>query len=339
MNSFSTSRDTLEFLKHYPDLGEGLEFMQSQAPKVDARTLAPASWPENPQLEWCPPGHGDLYPSLLGSGSLDRLLAGNLKYAFVSNSDNLGATLEPALLTYFAESKKSFLMEVAERTPSDRKGGHLAERNGRLLLREFAQCPEEDGKSFQDISKHRFFNTNSLWLRLDHLKELLARHGGFIPLPLIKNRKTVDPRNKNSPEVFQLESAMGAAIETFENSAAIVVPRSRFAPVKTTSDLLGLRSDAYRLTEDWRLVVDGAQGSQPPTIELDPNHYRLVDQLDRATANGVPSLKQCVKLAVAGPVQFNSKNIFRGNVSIRNNASTFHSLPPGEYADSDLVLS
>jgi UDP-N-acetylglucosamine pyrophosphorylase len=336
MNSFSTSRDTLDFLKKYPDLGDdtSLELMQSQVPKVNAKTLRPVDWPDNRQLEWCPPGHGDLYPSLLGSGRLDRLLAAGVIYAFVSNSDNLGASLDLGLLTYFAESGQSFLMEVARRTASDRKGGHLAERNGRLLLRESAQCPEQDAAAFQDIGRHRFFNTNSIWIRLDRLQELMSAQGGFKALPVIRNAKTVDPRNKNSPPVIQLESAMGAAIECFDKSGAIVVPRARFAPVKTTGDLLALRSDAYRITPDWRLVLDRGEDAEPPAIDLDQNHYKLVDQLDARLKGGAPSLKHCRQLTVRGPVNFSSGNAFYGAVTIRNNGPEAKPLPPGEYRDS-----
>src|SRR5437016_6553695 len=128
---------------------------------------------------------------MLGSGWLERLLSEGINFHFVSNSDNLGATLDLVLLNYFAGLDKPFLMEVAERTASDRKGGHLARRNGKLLLRESAQCPESDLPAFQDIERHRFFNTNNLWVRLDHLKTLLDSTGGFIPLALIKNAKTV----------------------------------------------------------------------------------------------------------------------------------------------------
>ena len=318
MNSFSTSRDTLEFLKKYPALGDaaGLEVMQSAVPKVDAATLRPASWPAQPELEWCPPGHGDLYPSLLGSGWLDRLLAAGVKYLFVSNSDNLGASLDLDLLAYFANSGLSFMMEVCERTASDRKGGHLAQREGHLLLRESAQCPEADTEAFQDVKRHRFFNTNNLWLRLDELKKLLEKNGGFIPLPVIKNVKTIDPRDKKSPKVFQLETAMGAAIECFERSGALIVPRTRFAPVKTTGDLLAMRSDAYTVTPDWRLELAPECHGTPPNIELDAEHYKMVDQLDAALAGGVPSLKQCRELKVNGAHQFNSSEVFVGNVTL-----------------------
>ena len=167
---------------------------------------------------------------------LDRLLKEGYLYLFVSNSDNLGATMDPALLNWFAGSDMPFLMEVTTRTSADRKGGHLAKRksDGQLLLRESAQCPEEDMDVFQDINRHRYFNTNNLWLRLDDLAEGLRRNGGLLPLPVITNQKTVDPRDKKSPAVYQLETAMGAAIGCFSGAGAVVVPRTRFAPVKTT---------------------------------------------------------------------------------------------------------
>jgi UDP-N-acetylglucosamine pyrophosphorylase len=341
MNSYSTSSDTLDFLRSYPELGEPdrLELMQSQVPKVDAQTLRPVSWPANPQFEWCPPGHGDIYPSLLGAGLLEKWLTEGKKYLFVSNSDNLGASLDLRILSYFAASGKPFLMEVAERTTSDSKGGHLARRDERLLLRESAQCPPADQPAFQDIRKHRFFNTNNLWIRLDSLKEILRMHDGFIPLPLIKNQKTVDPRDRNSRPVFQLETAMGAAIQCFTNAGALVVPRKRFAPVKTTSDLLALRSDAYRVTEDWRLILERPDGQPPPAIDLDPNYYKLVDQLDEKLVGGVPSLKNCQQLTIRGPVSFNAANVFQGKVSITNPSSEPLQLPAGIYSGCSKILA
>ena len=339
MNSFSTSEPTLAALAKHPALGEpkSVELMQNFVPKIDLATLRPASWAANPQLDWCPPGHGDLFPSLLGSGLLKRLLDDGVKYMFVSNSDNLGASLDLHLLGYFAKSNQPFLMEVCERTAADRKGGHLAQRNGQLLLRESAQCPSADEASFQDITRHRFFNTNNLWVRLDILAEVLKKHDGIVPLPMIKNTKTVDPRDANSPKVVQLETAMGAAIECFEKAGAIVVPRSRFAPVKTCSDLLAIRSDAYEITPDWRIELRAERKGQPPTLDLDSKHYKLVDQLDSLTAGGAPSLLNCESLTVKGAVQFSSKNVFRGKVSITNSESVAKALPAGEYTNKTLT--
>ncbi len=318
LNSFSTSEDTLAHLAKYPELGDPktLELLQNKVPKIDASTLAPVSWPANPEQEWCPPGHGDLYPAILGSGLLEQLLKEGYRYLFVSNSDNLGATLDPGLLAWFAESNQPFVMEVTTRTAADRKGGHLARRvsDDRFLLRESAQCPDSDMDAFQDIDLHRYFNTNNLWLRLDYLAEALQANGGLLPLPVIKNKKTVDPRDKKSPAVFQLETAMGAAIECFEGSGAVVVPRTRFAPVKTTSDLLALRSDAYVISEDGRAELAPERKGVPPEIILDGDHFKLVDQLDTALVDGVPSLIGCRRLEVRGPVRFSSMQVFQGDV-------------------------
>ena len=341
MNSFSTSAQTLQHLEKYR--AEGLsesgevELMQNQVPKIDAASLDPVVWSADPDLEWCPPGHGDLYPALVGSGWLDRLLAEGVKYAFVSNSDNLGAILDPAILRHFADSGSPFLMEVTRRTAADRKGGHLAVRraDARLLLREVAQCPAEDMEAFQDIERHRYFNTNSLWLRLDLLKEQLEADAGVLPLPMIRNQKTVDPRDKSSTPVIQLEIAMGAAIECFEGAAAIEVPRSRFAPVKTTGDLLALRSDAYEVLADGQVRLVAARNGVPPVIVLS-DEYKLVDQID---AIGSPSLRGCHLLKISGPVQFESGVAIEGDVEIRNASGGLRMVPAGVYRDQILDLS
>ncbi|NWK54388.1 UTP--glucose-1-phosphate uridylyltransferase [Verrucomicrobiaceae bacterium N1E253] len=340
MNSFSTSEDTLEHMEAYQenDLAgaESVEMMQNQIPKIDVNSMLPVDWEKNPSLEWCPPGHGDLYAALAGSGWLDALLAGGVKYAFVSNSDNLGAILDANLLRYFAESGKPFLMEATRRTEADKKGGHLAVRSSdeQLLLREVAQCPEEDLEQFQDVSKHQYFNTNSLWIRLDVLKELLEKENGVLPLPMIKNTKTVDPRDKQSTQVYQLETAMGAAIESFPGSGAICVPRSRFAPVKTTSDLFALRSDAYERTEDGRIALVAERDGKPPVIDLS-DEYKLVDSLEGL---GMPSLVQAGKLTVQGPVRFADGVTIVGNVSFINESGETKWVAGGKYTDEEVTL-
>ena len=336
MNSFSTSADTLGHLARYSANGladpREVELMQNQIPKIDAETLQPVEWPADPDLEWCPPGHGDLFPALVGSGWLDRLLAEGVVYAFVSNSDNLGAVLDPVLLRHFADSGAPFLMEVTRRTAADRKGGHLAVRtsDGRLLLREVAQCPDEDSGAFQDIDRHRYFNTNSLWLRLDLLKAQLAADSGVLPLPMIRNRKTVDPRDKKSPAVIQLETAMGAAIECFAGAAAIEVPRSRFAPVKSTADLLALRSDAYEVLPDGRVRLHPDRAGQPPVVTLSDD-YKLVDQL---APLGVPGLLRCRSLTVSGPLRFLPGVVIEGDVAFSNTGADPRDVAPGIYRDT-----
>jgi UDP-N-acetylglucosamine pyrophosphorylase len=338
MDSFNTSGDTLAHMRKYAADGlsdaSEVELMQNQVPKIDARTLAPVEWPANPELEWCPPGHGDLFPALVGSGWLERLLAEGVRYAFVSNSDNLGAVVDAGLLRYFAASGAPFLMEVTRRTEADRKGGHLAVRkaDGRLLLREVAQCPDGDLNDFQDIARHRYFNTNSLWLRLDLLKERLEADRGVLPLPMIQNRKTVDPRDPSSTPVIQLEVAMGAAIECFEGSQAIEVPRSRFAPVKTTGDLLALRSDAYEIDAGGQVKLRPERNGIPPVVALGGD-FKMVDSLDRL---GVPGLLGCRSLAVDGPVSFDSGVVIEGDVTIRNAGPECQRVAAGVYRDQEI---
>lgn len=255
MNSFRTDRDSLDALNVHrlDNRGIPLSFLQHQVPKVLKESLAPASFPDDPELAWCPPGHGDLYPALVTSGALQSLISAEIDYLFVSNADNLGATIDSSLLDYFAGNGLDFMMEAADRTSDDRKGGHLALRGGALTLREVAQCPEIDKPSFQDTSVHRFFNTNNIWINVPRLAEMMAREKNYLGLPLIRNLKTLDPNDSTTPQVYQLETAMGAAIEVFEKAAAVRVSRARFAPVKTQADLDRVRSDEYELTADFRL--------------------------------------------------------------------------------------
>ena len=320
MDSFHTRDDSLAALARHEGIEADvpLDFVQNKEPKLLAGDLTPATWPADPDLEWCPPGHGDLYTALVTSGMLERLLDRGYEYAFVSNSDNLGAVLDPRILAWFAAQRIPFLMEVADRTPADRKGGHLAARasDGQLVLREIAQTPQEDRDAFQDVSRHRFFNTNTLWVDLRALARVLEARDNVLGLPMIVNRKTVDPADASTPEVLQLETAMGAAISVFEGARALRVPRERFAPVKTTNDLLALRSDCYELTADARIVpVPGLDGGLP-LVDLDPAHYKLVPDFEARFPAGAPSLVDCERLAVRGDVTFGAGVVVRGDVTV-----------------------
>lgn len=344
MNSFSTSEDTLNFFKkNYPDLAaeDGLEMLQNKVPKLDATTFEPAVSASNKDNEWCPPGHGDLYAALVGSGRLDELLKAGYKYMFVSNSDNLGATLDLSILAHFATSKAPFMMECCKRTENDKKGGHLATRKSdkRLILRESAMCADEDEKDFQDITKHRYFNTNNLWIQLEQLKKIVDKNGGFIPLPMIKNKKTVDPKDDSSQKVVQLETAMGAAIESFDGATAICIPRTRFAPVKKCNDLMLLRSDAYIVTDDFRAVLNPECGGSAPIISLDSKKYKLVGNFDAMTKGGIPSLVKCDRLTIKGKVNMSSKIEFVGDVKIVNGSDSAKNAPNRKIENEEIDLT
>ncbi len=322
MNSFSTRDETLAALARHPELAEGqdvpLDFVQHKEPKLLASDLTPVSWPPDPELEWAPPGHGDLYTALVTSGMLESLLGGGYTHAFVSNIDNLGAVLEPRILAWMDAERAPFVMEVAARTPSDRKGGHLAARRdgGGLVLREIAQTPEEDLDSFQDVGRWRYFNTNTLWVDLRALAELLRARDNVLGLPMIVNHKTVDPTDSDSPEVIQIETAMGAAVGVFEGAGALRVERTRFAPVKTTNDLLALRSDAYVLTDEAHVVLNPRRGGRGVFVDLDPRYYKLVADFEERFPAGPPSLVECDRFVVRGDVRFGRGVVARGAVEL-----------------------
>jgi UTP--glucose-1-phosphate uridylyltransferase len=322
MHSFATRDDSLAALERHPEVASDvpLDFLQNKVPKIAADDLQPVSWPRDPALEWAPPGHGDLYTALVTSGMLETLLGRGYRYAFVSNSDNLGAVLDPRILSWVAREEVPFAMEVAGRTEADRKGGHIARRRGDgLVLRETAQTPEEDLEALQDVGRHRYVNTNNLWVDLEALRATLDAREGVLGLPIIVNRKTVDPTDSDSPAVVQLETAMGAAVGVFDGARALHVPRRRFAPVKTTNDLLALRSDAYVLGDDYRVEL-APRREEPPVIDLDPDYYKLVGDFEPRFAAGPPSLVECERLAVTGDVTFGRGVVVRGAVTVRGPA-------------------
>ncbi len=318
MNSFRTSQDTMAALSRYEDLpvaGLPLEFLQNKEPKLLASDLTPASWPQDPDLEWCPPGHGDLYTALVGSGLLDQLIEAGFHQVFVSNSDNLGAVPDAKMAGWFAASGAPFAIEAVRRTASDKKGGHFARRkiDGRIVLRETAQTPPADRDALADLDRHRYASTNNLWFDLEAMRQTMTDRRGVLGLPLIRNVKTLDPSDPASPEVIQIETAMGAAIEIFEDARTIEVGRDRFVPVKTTNDLLVLRSDVYDLGSDF--VMD-QRADQLPYVELDSDYYQLVEEFDRRFPEGAPSLREASSFRVEGDWTFGPKVSVHGEVSL-----------------------
>jgi UTP--glucose-1-phosphate uridylyltransferase len=314
MNSFNTREDTLNELSGYKDLKLKelpLDFLQNKFPKIKQVDLSPLN-SQADKHNWNPPGHGEIYTVLQISGILDLLLDQGYEFAFISNSDNLGAVVDNRILNYFSTAKLPFLMEVCVRTDMDKKGGHLAEsKEGQLLLREVAQCPESELNSFQNIEKYKYFNTNNLWINLKKLKVKLSELDNILTLPLILNKKEAD-----GVKVYQIESAMGAAISSFKDSKAIVVGRNRFIPVKKTNDLLAVWSDSYKLTPEYHLELENIYNCSP-TINLDENYYKKIDQLEERIIE-IPSLNECRELSVEGNVFFGNNVKIKGDVEIKS---------------------
>lgn len=322
MNSFSTDRATLE----YPGIRSvnsslPSSFVQNRVPRLDAKTLLPIG--DGSQADdWCPPGHGDIFLALQVSGLLDQLLSRGIRYGFIANGDNLGATLHPGILMALANRGLEFISEVTPKTPADIKGGVLFHhrQSNRIELLETAQVPPNHRRDFEDTSRFADFNINNLWIDLKALSERLAE--GSLDLSLI-----VNPKKVRGQDVLQLECAMGAAIGRFQKTAIMCVPRSRFAPVKSCADLLVRRSDACMLDENAALVLHPDRRGVEPVVILD-EAYRKVQDFERLVPVP-PSLIRCRSLEVRGPVVFDHPMSIEGDVVLdysqpvaRNNPAT-----------------
>ncbi|EQA55656.1 UTP--glucose-1-phosphate uridylyltransferase [Leptospira kmetyi] len=322
MDSFNTQKESqaelkrIGFVQKFPT-----SFLQHKVPRLLKEDLTPITC-KNPDEEWCPPGHGDIWISLLETGLLDTLIESGYKIAFVSNGDNLGATVHPGILSYMLKEKLEFCMEMTPKTLADKKGGAIYRRivNGKpenYQLLETAQVPQDHMHEFEGLGKFRTFSTNNLWIDLVALRERILQ--GNFELSLIVNPKTIDGK-----EVLQLETAMGSAIRNFNKVKGIIIPRDRFAPVKKCEDYLVRRSDAYRLLENFSITMSEERkksGLGEVLITLDEKHYKKIQDFNRLFPE-IPSLVQCTSLTVQGEVLFDQKVTIVGNVVVQNTGST-----------------
>ncbi|MCB1143672.1 MAG: UTP--glucose-1-phosphate uridylyltransferase [Leptospiraceae bacterium] len=292
-------------------------FLQNKVPRLRQSDLSPIET-EDKKDEWCPPGHGDIYLSLKETGILKSLLEKGYEYAFISNGDNLGATIEPYILDYLLEEQLDFAMEMTPKTLADKKGGAIYRKmiDGKFMgleLLETAQVPDEHEHEFSGMGKFRTFSTNNLWINLKALESRLSK--GLMELSLI-----VNPKSVAGIDVLQLETAMGSAIGNFQKTKGIIIPRDRFAPVKKCEDTLIRMSDAYTLNEDFSLTMSEVRKSKNLSenlISLEDKYYKKVKEFTELFPE-IPSLVESTSFTVKGQVLFDKKIKIIGDVTIDN---------------------
>ena len=303
LNSFNTSVPTVTFLdKNYPDL-DYLEVLQHAFPKINQKTNQPFT-SEDPFF-YNPPGHGSVYFDLYHSGVLKQLLTEGIDYLFISNADNIAAYCDLKIASHLKQSNTPFLIELTPKRASDVKGGTIVSSNGRCLW-ETAQVSDSQQALFQE---QPVFNTNNIWVHIPSLIQVIESNS--LLLDLILNKKS-----KNGFDFVQLEYAMGSAIQSFDNACAMIVPRSRFFPVKKTNDLLLLLSDVVSFNDDGQLSWDTGktfdiQCHAPfDSVEGFFNYLKVV-----------PSLKSSDSLSLQGNICFNHHLELKGTVkfSMANN--------------------
>ncbi len=327
MNSFHSHDETERIVGKYMGEPEVLSFRQNQYPRLledDSGFLNPKKLGSE---AWYPPGHGDLYSCLFANGYLDRLLKEGREYLFISNADNLGATVDLKILDYVIKQDVPFLMEVTPKTVADTKGGTLYMDKDHIKLLEVANVPVEHIPEFCGQGKFKIFNTNNIWVNLAQLKELLKN--GPLDLDVIVNRKQV----KNA-KVIQLETAVGMALNSFPGAVGLTVPRGRFLPVKKTSDLLLVQSDLFSLDRGALKRDMGRTESGLPRISLEDPFNDLKEYQKRIPI--APDITELDSLEIQGQVRFSGRVTLKGKVRLVSGKKTLR-VPKGAVLENKVV--
>ncbi|KAL4253536.1 UDPGP type 1 family protein [Abortiporus biennis] len=331
MTSFNTHDDTLRIIKKYANQQLRITtFNQSRYPRIYKESLLPCpKSADDDKKNWYPPGHGDLYNALYQSGVLDQLIAEGKEYLFASNSDNLGAVVDEKILQHMIDSQAEFIMEVTDKTKADIKGGTLIDYEGTIRLLEVAQVASEHIEDFKSVRKFKIFNTNNLWINLKALKRIMEN--GEMELDIIVNPKTTD----DGQAVLQLETAMGDAIKHFRNGHGVNVPRSRFLPVKSCSDLLLIKSDIYSLQHGQLVINEQRMFETTPVIKLG-DHFKKIAQFQKRFKK-IPKIIELDHLTVTGDVYFGRNVTLRGTVIVVANEGQRIDIPDGCILENRLL--
>ncbi|KAG5831100.1 hypothetical protein ANANG_G00300270 [Anguilla anguilla] len=222
-----------------------------------------------------------------------------------------------------------FIMEVTDKTRADVKGGTLIQYDGKLRLLEIAQVPKAHVDEFKSVTKFKIFNTNNLWVSLQAIKRLQEQNA--MDMEIILNPKTID----GGLNVIQLETAVGAAIKSFDNALGINVPRSRFLPVKTTSDLLLVMSNLYSLEAGSLTMSKKREFPTTPHVKLGSSFTKVQEYLTRFES--IPDMLELDHLTVSGDVTFGKHVSLKGTVIIIANHGDRIDIPAGAVLENKIV--
>jgi len=334
MNSFNTDEDTMKIIRKYSGLKVEIKtFNQSCYPRINKESLMPIarSCSTEDDLEaWYPPGHGDFYQAFSNSGLLDEFVSQGKQFCFISNIDNLGATVDLNILNSCFTSNQEFIMEVTDKTRADVKGGTLIQYEGKLRLLEVAQVPKEHEDDFKSVKKFNVFNTNNLWISMPAIQRIVEER--TLDMEIIVNPKVLD----GGLNVYQLETAVGAAMKCFDNALGINVPRSRFLPVKKSSDLLLVMSNLYSLDHGALIMSPMRMFPSTPLVKLGDNHFKKVAAF-LSRFGSIPDLLELDHLTVSGDVTFGRGVSLRGTVIIIANHGDRIDIPAGAILENKIV--
>jgi len=334
MNSFNTDEDTMKIIRKYSGFNVSIKtFNQSRYPRINKESLMPIARScrtEDDIEAWYPPGHGDFYQAFSNSGLLDEFVSQGKKYCFISNIDNLGATVDLNILNMCLNQNREFVMEVTDKTRADVKGGTLIQYEGKLRLLEAAQVPKEHTEDFKSVKKFNVFNTNNLWISLPAIQRVVTEN--TLDMEIIVNPKQLN----GGLNVYQLETAVGAAMKCFDNASGINVPRARFLPVKKTSDLLLVMSNLYSLDHGSLIMSPKRMFPSTPLVKLGDNHFKKVSAF-LSRFGSIPDMLELDHITVSGDVTFGRGVSLRGTVIIIANHGDRIDIPAGAILENKIV--
>jgi len=334
MNSFNTDEETMKIIRKYSGFKVTIRtFNQSRYPRINKESLMPIarSCRTEDNIEaWYPPGHGDFYRSFDNSGLLNELIAEGKTYCFMSNIDNLGATVDLNILEHLIKEKHEFVMEVTDKTRADVKGGTLIQYEGKTRLLEAAQVPGDHVEDFKSVKKFNVFNTNNLWISLEATRRVIDDN--ILDMEIIVNPKTLD----GGLNVYQFETAVGAAMKCFDHVIGLNVPRARFLPVKKTSDLLLVMSNIYTMTQGALAMSPKRMFPSTPLVKLGDKNFKNVNDFLRRFGS-IPDLLELDHLTVSGDVTFGKGVSLRGTVIIIANHGDRIDIPAGAVLENKIV--
>ncbi len=224
MNSFATDEATREHFATHDNFGLDADQITHFTQFISVRMTEEGDLllDEDGAISPYGPGHGDFAPALRASGCLKQFLDGGGEYLFLTNVDNLGARVSPAILGHHIQHKAEVSVEVAPKWPGD-VGGSPYLCDGKLQLVEQIRYPDDFDPDIVDV-----FNTNTFHFNAQSLDRDFELGWYYVE------------KKAGEQKAVQVERLVGEMTRFLKSNFIRVKrtgSRTRFFPIKTPEDL------------------------------------------------------------------------------------------------------
>jgi UTP--glucose-1-phosphate uridylyltransferase len=326
MNSFLTNTETNHNLQKYQNLKIKI-LHQGMYPLMYKTNLSPIPQSKN-DPNWSPPGSAEIFVLLKTTGLLDELLKEGKKFAFLSDVENLGATIDPKLLYHVEQKQINLLLEVTPRTKSEGNfmGGVPVLFRKKQHILELSQVPMHIRQTRFNFQDFKYLNTNNIWISLQTLAKIEK----------ISMDWALHSKMQKGREVVYIDTPVSMAIQSFPNPTAITVPRQRYRQVHHTSHLLAVQSDLYVLENGNFKLNPKRIPPTEPLLKLGDG-FKTLDDYQKRFSCGPPSLLEIDHLTVSGEVNFGSDVVLKGTVIIVADAGSRIDIPQGTTLENKIL--